>query len=222
MVDHSIDSLEFITAKTRHAYNLAAQRYFDLFHNEMNEKEYDRKLLDSFSSRFHKEALICDAGCGPSGHIGRYVFDKGMHVVGIDISEQCIELARHHNPGMRFEQGDIANLTFDDESLDGIISYYSILNTPKHGIGRIFKEFHRVLKSNGYLLIAVKAGTTEGYMNNLLGIETEIYMALFTEEEIEEYLHRAGFLVELIERRNPYDFEISNERVFAIGKKESE
>jgi len=216
----SLGSLELITAKTRQAYDLAAQRYHDLFHNEMNEKEYDRKLLDSFASRFHKEALICDAGCGPSGHIGRYVFDKGMQVIGIDVSEKCIELARRHNPEMRFEQGDIANLMFDDESLDGIISYYSILNTPKQDVGRIFKEFYRVLKSNGYLLIAVKEGTTEGYINDLLGIETEIYMTLFTEKEITDYFQQAGFLVEFVERRNPYDFEISNERIFAIGKKQ--
>lgn len=219
-MNHSIDSLELITLKTRRAYNLAAHRYHDFFHNEMNEKEYDRKLLDSFTSRFHKEALICDAGCGPSGHIGRYVFDKGMQVIGIDVSEKCIELARHHNPEMRFEQGDITNLMFDDESLDGIISYYSILNTPKQDVGRIFKEFYRVLKSNGYLLIAVKEGTTEGYINDLLGIETEIYMALFTEKEITDYFQQAVFLVEFIERRNPYDFEISNERIFAIGKKQ--
>ena len=77
-----------------------------------------------------------------------------------------------------------------------------------------------MLKSNGYLLIAVKEGTTEGYINDLLGIETEIYMTLFTEKEITDYFQQAGFLVEFVERRNPYDFEISNERIFAIGKKQ--
>jgi SAM-dependent methyltransferase len=214
-----MDSLESITMKTKRAYDLAAQRYHDLFHNEMKEKEYDRRLLDSFANRFRKGALICDAGCGPSGHIGRYVFDKGMQVIGIDVSERCVELARLHNPEMRFEQGDIANLMFDDEALDGIISYYSILNTPKHDVGRIFKEFYRVLKPNSYLLIAVKAGTAEGYINDLVGIETEIYMTLFAENEIRNYFQDAGFVVEFIERRNPYDFEMSNERIFALGKK---
>jgi SAM-dependent methyltransferase len=214
-----MDSLEVVTSKTRWAYDLAAQRYHDLFHKEMYEMEYDRKLLDSFASRFQKGALICDAGCGPSGHIGRYVSDKGIHVIGIDVSEQCVQLARRHNPEMRFEQGDIANLLFDDESLDGIISYYSVLHTPKHEVGGIFKEFHRVLKTNGYLLIAVKAGSAEGYINDLLGITTEIYMALFSEKEITDYFQAAGFRVEFIEKRNPYDFEIDNERIFALGKK---
>ena len=214
-----MDSLESINLKTRKAYNLAAERYHELFHNEMNEKEYDRRLLDSFASRFHKDSWICDAGCGPSGHIGRYVFDKGIQVVGVDISDKCVELARHYNPKMRFERGDIGNLAFDDGSFDGIISYYSIIDTPKRYVGRIFREFHRVLKPGGNLLVAVKAGTTEGYMKDLLGIETEIYFTLFTEKEITRYFEKAGFLLEFIERRNPYDFEIRNERIFAIGKK---
>ena len=39
----------------------------------MQEKEYDRKLLDNFSNKFKKDNIILDAGCGPSGHIGRYI-----------------------------------------------------------------------------------------------------------------------------------------------------
>ena len=214
-----MDSLETINLKTRQAYNLAAERYHELFHNEMNEKEYDRSLLDSFASRFHKDSWICDAGCGPSGHIGRYVFDKGIQVVGVDISDKCIELARRYNPEMRFERGDIGRLAFADGSFEGVISYYSIIDTPKKYVNRIFSEFHRVLKPDGSLLVAVKAGLTKGYLDNLLGIKVEIYLALFTEKEITRYFEQAGFLLEFIEKRNPYDFEISNERIFAIGKK---
>lgn len=214
-----MDSLELINSKTIQAYNLVAQRYHDLFHNEMNEKEYDQRLLDSFAGRFNEDSVICDAGCGPSGHIGRYIFDKGIQVVGVDISDKCVEMARQHNPQMRFEYGDIGNLAFDDGSFDGIISYYSIIDTPKKYVNRIFNEFRRVLKPNGYLLVAVKAGTAEGYIYDLLGIKTEIYFTLFTEEEITNYFEQAGFPLEFIEKRNPYDFEISNERIFAIGKK---
>lgn len=63
---------------TRQAYNDAADKYHSLFYNEMNEKEYDRNLLDSFSELLEPGAAVCDAGCGPSGHIGRYMLDKGL------------------------------------------------------------------------------------------------------------------------------------------------
>jgi ubiquinone/menaquinone biosynthesis C-methylase UbiE len=214
-----MDSLEHINAVTRQAYNLAAQKYHDFFHNEMNEKEYDRKLLDSFAAKFNKDSLICDAGCGPSAHIGRYLFEKGIKVIGVDISEKCVDLARLNNPEMKFECADIGSMPFDDNLFDGLISYYSIINTPKIYIGKLFNEFRRVIKQDGYLLVAVKAGMTEGYKDELLGIKIKNYFSLFTKGEIVNYFKGAGFTLEFIDKRNPYDFEISNERIFAIGKK---
>ncbi len=214
-----MDSLETINFKTRQAYNLAAQRYHELFHAEMNQKEYDRQLLDRFITYFNKDSLVCDAGCGPSGHIGRYLFEKGIPVLGVDIAERCVELARENNPCMRFERCDMGELPFGAETFDGVIAYYSIIDTPKDRVGRFFREFHRVLKPGGCLLMAVKAGITEGYLTELLGIETEIYFSLFTQEEIRRYYEEAGFSIEFLEQRNPYDFEINAERIFAIGRK---
>jgi len=214
-----MDALKSINFLTRQAYNLAAQKYHDLFHNEMNEKEYDRKLLNSFTARFNKDSLICDAGCGPSAHIGRYLFDKGIKIIGVDISEKCVELARINNPEMKFECADISNMPFDDNTFDGLISYYSIINTPKIYVSKLFNEFSRVLKTNGYILVTVKAGTAEGYIDDLLGVKTKIYSSLFTQKEIVACFSQAGFLLEFFDKRNPYNFEISNERIFAIGKK---
>jgi 2-polyprenyl-3-methyl-5-hydroxy-6-metoxy-1,4-benzoquinol methylase len=98
-----MDTLGSINEKTRQAYNLAAEKYHSLFHDEMKEKEYDRKLLDAFGNKFAPGSLIADAGCGPSAHIGRYLFDKGMKVFGIDISDHCVELAARFNPEMQFQ-----------------------------------------------------------------------------------------------------------------------
>jgi SAM-dependent methyltransferase len=215
-----MDSIETVNFKTRQAYNLAAQRYHDLFHDEMNQKEYDRNLLDRFANNFTKDSLLCDAGCGPSGHIGRYIFDKGIPVVGVDIAERCVELARKYNPLMPFERCDMAELPFEDGTLDGVIAYYSIIDTPKSHVGRLFCEFHRVLKPGGRLLVAVKAGTTEGYLSELLGVKTPIYLSLFTRNEIRSYYLDQAFSMELLEERGPYKFEIASERIFAIGRKE--
>lgn len=203
---------------TRHAYNLAAQTYHDLFHDEVEEKEYDRNLLDGFAARFAHGAVLCDAGCGPSAHIGRYLADKGLTVVGVDIAERCVQLARAHNPGMPVEQGDLACLAFRAGSFDGIVAYYSVIHTPKSALDGVFAEFRRTLKPAGCLLVAVKAGEGEGYRRELLGIEVDIYFSLFTEDEVAGCFERAGFRLELLERRTPYDFEIANERIFAIGR----
>lgn len=212
-------SLEAVNAKTRSAYNLAAGKYHDLFQDELQKKIYDCTLLDRFAGYFCEESLLCDAGCGPSGHIGRYLSEKGIPVLGVDIAERCVELARRHNPGMEFQQGDIGNLAFPDETFDGIIAYYSIIDTPKAFVPGIFQEFRRVLKPGGRLLAAVKAGNSEGFNSDLLGMKTEIYFSAFTQEEVRSYYQAAGFLMEFLDQRQPYDFEIETERIFAIGRK---
>lgn len=144
-----MNSLASTHSKTRKAYNLAAQKYHDLFHNEIHEKEYNRKLLDAFAEKFAPGSLILDAGCGPSAHIGRYLFDKGMKVIGADISDRCIDIARDLNPEMQFKREDIARLSYEKDFFHGIVAYYSIIHTPKKLVGVIIDEFHRVLKPGG-------------------------------------------------------------------------
>lgn len=216
-----MDSIKAVQNKTRRAYNLAAQTYHDLFHDEMQKKAYDRILLDSFAGLLRPGALVCDAGCGPSAHIGRYLADKGLMVIGVDISDRCVEMAGALNPEMRFVREDMLDLSFAPETFDGIVAYYSVIHTPKVAVGRFFRQFHRVLKPGGPLLVAVKAGPDEGYIQEFLGIQAEIYFALFRDHEIRSYFEEAGFAVDFLERRDPYGFEIKNERIFAIGRKPS-
>lgn len=212
-------SLDAITTETRRAYNLAADRYCELFADELREKPYDRELLDRFASGFDRRSLVCDAGCGPSAHIGRYVSDKGVPVVGVDISDRCAELAHQCNPDMRVVQGDIGALPLRDRSFAGLISYYSVIDTPRRHVAGLFDEFFRVLEPGGRLLVAVKSGSTEGWTTDLIGLDTKIWFTLFERDEIGHYLENAGFEIERLEMRGPYDFEIATDRIFAIGRK---
>jgi len=217
-VEIQIEELKQINEETKKSFNLAAEKYYELFKDEMKQKEYDRVLLDKFASNFDSKSKICDVGCGP-GHITRYLFDKGLNILGVDISERCIQIAQRENPKMRFQVMDMARLDIADESIDGIVSFYSIIHTPKRLIHILFHEFNRVLKKGGKILVVVKKGNTEGYVDELEGFKTRLYFTNFTEEELKSYLQTCGFELIFLETRQPYDFEIPVERIYAIGKK---
>src|SRR4030042_7217188 len=119
-------NLDQINELTKIAYNKTANKYHDNFKNEIGQKQYDRLLLDSFSKVLPKDSLICDAGCGPSGHVGKYLFDKGHKVIGIDIAPKCIDIASSYNPEITFKVMDIMNTDFKSGSFEAIISFYSI------------------------------------------------------------------------------------------------
>jgi len=65
----------------------------------------------------------------------------------------------------------------------------------------------------------VKKGNSEGYVHELLGFETRLYSTNFTEEELKTYFRTSGFELISLETRQPYDFEILVERIYAVGKK---
>ena len=211
--------LHKINESTITAYNKTAKKYHDSFKNELDQKQYDRLLLDKFAGMLPNNSLICDAGCGPSGHIGKYLFDKGHRITGIDFSPGCIEIARSYNPQIDFRVMDMMNTDFEDETFDGIISFYSIIYTPKNYVEKIFKEFNRILKKNGKLLVVVKKGNSEGIIDNDWYEGNKVYFTHFIEKEIESYFVKGNFRLDFLDTRQPYDFEINVERVYAIGTK---
>ncbi|MBT1704059.1 class I SAM-dependent methyltransferase [Chryseosolibacter indicus] len=212
-------NLEETNELTKKAYDKTAHKYHDHFKDEIIQKEYDRLLLDRFSDSLTKNSLICDMGCGPSGHISKYLFDKGHQVVGIDISQRCIDIATSYNPELEFKVMDMMNTDFKDNSFDAIVSFYSIIYTPREYIGRIFSEFNRILKTNGKLLVVVKKGTSEGMIDDEWYEGNKVYFTHFFEDEIRSYFMRSNFNIDFFDTRKPYDFEFNVERIYAIGTK---
>jgi SAM-dependent methyltransferase len=64
---------------------------------------------------------VLDVGCGPGRH-AKELAGRGIEVVGVDISQTFVDLARHDAPaGTRFERMDARQLVFDHE-FDAVIS----------------------------------------------------------------------------------------------------
>lgn len=66
-------------------------------------------------------ARVLDVGCGPGRHANA-LGQLGIEVVGVDISERFLAVARRHAPaGVTFQRRDARDLRFDEE-FDTVIS----------------------------------------------------------------------------------------------------
>jgi SAM-dependent methyltransferase len=204
---------------TRRTYDTIAETYHALFSNELDEKPFDRAYLDRLSGMLSPGASICDAGCGPSAQAGRYLAEKQFTVFGLDISEQCIELARESAPGMTFICTDVLDWNHAPDSLDAIVAYYSIIYTPKKDVGRILDVFFEKLKPGGRLLAVVKKGAHDGFQDSVLGIPARHWWAEYHEDELTAALSASGFSVDDVTVRAPYEHEIEAQRIYCLCTK---
>jgi SAM-dependent methyltransferase len=199
-------------------YDRVAEPYGEQFFDELARKPFDRELLDRFAARLSARGLVCDVGCGP-GHVGRYLTERGVDVFGLDLSSEMVALARRRNPSMRFEQGDLRALGLPDASLAGIVAFYSLIHLERAEIASALTELARVLVPGGLILIAFHGGDGAVHADDWFGQGVSIDATLYRPTEMAAAMERAGFHVETIATRVPYDFEYQSTRVYAAGMK---
>lgn len=196
--------MENIVKDVRHNYDIVAKNYAARFRNEMDEKPFDRKMLDWLIEKVGDAGKICDLGCGP-GQIAGYLFQSGANVCGVDLSTEMIKQARLNNPQIDFQTGDMLRLDrIADDSFGGIAAFYSIVNIPSVSIPQVFAEMRRILKPRGVLLISFHIGREIVHLDEMLDEKVSLDFFQYETAEIVKFLTAAGFEIEEAIERNPY------------------
>ncbi len=76
-------------------------------------------------SALPRGATILDLGCGGGEPVARYVISRGFCVVGIDLAESAINLARTRFPRERWIKGDMRSVVLDGP-FAGVIAWRSL------------------------------------------------------------------------------------------------
>jgi SAM-dependent methyltransferase len=201
------------------SYDQIAEEYAQRIYGELEHKPLDRALLDYMAEALRGEGTVADIGCGP-GHVGRYLADRGVRVVGIDLSAEMVRLATELNPGMTFQQGTMLDLGEKDAAWAGIVAFYSIVHIAEAELRRVFREFHRVLTPGGMVLIAFHEGTENVHRDEWWGYQVDVDTYFYEREPIERLLEEAGFVVEAhLERRPNEEFEYPSRRAYVFARK---
>src|SRR5258708_34108797 len=108
-----------INDSVREGYNKVADEYLKN-RRDFTYKQYLNKLIEVLP----KGATVLDIGCGSGVPIDSYLIENGYKVIGIDISDRQIELAKEHNPDGQYERKDMSDLNNEDYQVDAVVSFY--------------------------------------------------------------------------------------------------
>ncbi|NPE06685.1 MAG: class I SAM-dependent methyltransferase [Asgard group archaeon] len=139
------------------SYDKMGEEYHNFRDNEKFKNE-----LEKFAKLLPSSGEVLDAGCGVGKPVSEFLAKKGFKVTGVDISKKMIELAKQNIPEGSFYQKNILTLDFPDNSFDGIICVYTLWHIPRVDHSFILRNFHRMIKDNGILVINTGIYESEG------------------------------------------------------------
>ena len=202
------------------SYNILANEYADKFIDEMDDKPFDRKMLELLAERVGNTGILCDLGCGP-GNIANYLNKLGKKVCGIDLSEKLVEHAERLNPGIKFYQGNIMDMNMiRDEYFGGVAAFYSLIHIPKELMLKALREIFRTLKKEGTLLIAFHIGDKTEHFDEWWGKKVALDFLFFRTDEMKNYLSQAGFKIIYTTEREPVkEVEVETRRAYIFAEK---
>ncbi|MBV9023004.1 MAG: class I SAM-dependent methyltransferase [Streptomycetaceae bacterium] len=193
---------------TRTAYDTVAADYDRLLRDALNAKPLDRAMLAAFSELVQAPGTkpVADLGCGP-GRITAHLHSLGVNAFGIDLSSEMVAVARHTHPGLRFEEGSMSALDLEDETLGGIVAWYSTVHTPPELLPTVFAECHRVLVPGGHMLLAFKAGDERRHLDQAYGHELSLDVYWMPPDHVADLMSKAGLAMDAQMVREPDESE---------------
>lgn len=146
---------------------------------------------------------VLDVGCGSGKASVRIATGRGLHVVGITISDHQLQLARARSCDegllgrVSFHLADAMELPFQDSSFDGAYAIESIIHMRDKDA--VFSHLARVLRPGARLVVAdvYQNGEISDEEADLVAQGSQFFQvsSLITADMYREYVHRAGLQI---------------------------
>lgn len=206
--------------KVLSCYNQVASDYAADRWDELSKKHFDRLLLKEFAFVNKDKGLCADFGCGP-GQTTRFLYDQGLkNIIGVDLSPAMIEAAGKLSPEIKFETGDLLNISYPSGHLGSAVAFYAIVHFTNDQVRKCFEEINRVLKTGGDFLFSFHAGDEIVHFDKAHDKEIDVDLFFFKTDDIIALLDETGFnIIDAIERRPYEEVEYQSRRAYIWAEK---
>ena len=169
----------------------------DVYAEEFGRKYEDIEIINEFMKKLSSNAKVLDLG-GGTGKIADLLIKNGFNTTCLDFSKEMQRKSKEFYGDIPYILDDMLNIKnhFENNSLDGIIAFYSIFHVPAENLNKLFSDINDVLKENGILCFCVQLGDGECFVDEPYLKEAGknvLYLNFFTTELINSLLKNNGF-----------------------------
>ena len=155
-------------------YNKTATGWSDEFLRDKKQSTILEKFYNCYSQGGTAHPKILDLGCG-AGYDSKILHNFGARVVGIDISDKLIDIAKKQVPECKFFVGDITDKLSALGKFDGVLCLATLIHVDIQNMKKTFDNIAEILKKGGLFLLSVCDGTGKNAKKSYVKIDGVSY-----------------------------------------------
>lgn len=174
---------------------------------ESSEPDVFHKVDYAFMKEELRGKLVLNAGCW-TGNFETLIPDNHCRMVGLDINEYALGVAKRSSPKKHFVRGDILRFPLKENAFDVVTFFATLEHIPDHTEVPVMTQLGKMLKPGGKLILT----TPHSYwLGNILDVPHWLTNHRhYKLKQIEGFARAAGFEVERLELRGRFWSELAN------------
>ena len=174
-------------------FDLLAEKY----QGEHSHNPFQSALVEQLAALLPGGASVLDLGCGTGVPTAKLLTESDHRVVGVDVSEGMLRLAREQVPAAEFVHADFTALPGDFGRFEAVTAFFSLLMLSKADIERTLDKVNGWLEPGGYFAVGMVNFDGDGLPFEFLGVPVTV--SGYLQDDLAAVLEAHGFTVVSIE-----------------------
>lgn len=155
-----------------------------------------KQTFDAFLRHVHDSGSLLDLGCGP-GNVSRYLLSQrpSLALVGVDLSEEMIRIARRNVPQARFEVKDIREIDFPNASFDHVVASFCLPFLYNEEAEALIGTLARITSKGGCIYLSTMMGSGSGYETTSFSGSHQMFFNYYTKDFLDGLFGRNALTV---------------------------
>jgi ubiquinone/menaquinone biosynthesis C-methylase UbiE len=169
----------------------------ELYQGEHSQNPFQVALVEKLSGQLPAGSTVLDLGCGTGLPTARILAAAGHRVIGVDVSEGMLKLAREQVPAAEFRHGNIKDLPGDSGPFAAVTAFFVLLMLSRAEIDEVLGKVAGWLEPAGWFAVGMVNVDADSLPVEFLGVPVRV--TGYPQDQWQAVLERAGFAVTEIE-----------------------